>query len=314
MEQQVLVIGGPGSGKSTWIGCLYEQFALGNGLLERESLPLDGRGMDTLVGEVRRGRYPERTLVAGDHERRDFTVHLATKPALDGVSFELHTADHAGEELEGIFRDRQWRVRWRERSGAAAVLLFIAVPAAVPLPRLRRREEGQANGLTSPGLLMGDFGAPTPEVRPLSPDDAVRVPTVVALVEMVQFLRDAAGWDIGERPPRGRQRVGVVFTQWDAVGPDWQEAGPQRLLEQEYSLLHDLLWSGYAPEDVRAFGLSSTSGDLNRPADKRKYMDNPGGYCVFHDATQPGSPAVRVDDLGLPVTWGLFGERGLQRA
>jgi hypothetical protein len=66
----------------------------------------------------------------------------------------------------------------------------------------------------------------------------------------------------------------------------------------------DFLWSNFRTEDVFRFGLSSTGGDLNNPAYKKRYLDDPRGFVEWRDF----GASHASDDIGLPLYWLLFGQ------
>jgi len=144
--------------------------------------------------------------------------------------------------------------------------------------------------------------------------DPGQVPTTLALIELLQFIRHARGLASAERPARGTFRVGVLVAAWDALDPAWRRSGPSAYLEQEAALLEDFLWSNFHSEDVHRFGLSSTGGDLHDEAYRERYLAQSADarpFVAWNDATG----AVHGEhDLGLPLCWALYGDPALPPA
>lgn len=320
----IALLGGADSGKSTYLGALADALhAEQSRFLRLARAATDSRGFLNLMEPLQRGEYPQRTKA----ERHHFQAELeASFPGGSPERLLLEAGDYDGEEVDRLFlRTGKLTEEWQARAQARGILLFVrpdidALPKAIgPAPPETARWEAVAKkrpapAQTSPlsddaiermgyGISAGDMAAP-----PAQPGDKVSVPTSLALIDVLQFLRHLRGLDPGERPPSGSLRVAILLSAWDAVGKLSQEAGPQRYLVTHLSLLHDFLWSNFAPEDVLCFGLSSTGGDLKNAAYREQYLDSPQGFVCFGDIAGRVS---RHDDLTLPVRWALFGDPAL---
>ncbi|KYF79629.1 hypothetical protein BE20_44425 [Sorangium cellulosum] len=238
--------------------------------------------------------------------------------------------DYDGEEVERLFKDRMqgFSPEWRARSGARGLLLFVRPTAMMPLPRLRvdelptdreRMLALKANKEQKPRARTRKKADPEAAFGPgiqdqsrhprvAAPDEPVRVPTVLAVVELLQFLRHERGLAPGERSSRGEMRIALLASAWDAVDPVWQRSGPAVLFRERAPLLDDFLWSNYHPEDLLHFGLSSTAGDLSDKRYREQYREDPHGFVVWSDAS---GRILRTRNLALPIEWALFGDEAL---
>lgn len=319
---RVALLGGPSSGKSTYLGALVDALQMhAVEHLKMGPLPPDATAIARLPEALQDGRYPDRT---SRDTRTPLVLPLMTVgELLPPTRFELRTGDYAGESVDALFQDRQWTEEWTSWAAADALLLFLRPDATVPLPRpapplddqarwRSLRGEAPAPPPTRRSGLRAALGAtlaeeaPPPPIR--GPMDPVRVPTSLAMVELLQLLRHSRGLDPGERARRGSLRVVLVVSAWDVVAPGWRERGPNALLASDFALLEDFIHCNFYPEDILRIGLSATRGDLNTEQGRERYLDDPGGEIVWQ---RPDGALISTANLGLPVLWALFGDRAL---
>jgi hypothetical protein len=274
--------------------------------------PIDALAYDRLAEPLLDGKYPQRTK----EERHVLDLPLRATQHDHDLEIALTMGDYDGEEVERLFHDRThgFSPEWQARASASCILLFVRPDAFAPLPQLRasrvaesaRADKRPAIGpedVFGPGL-QDEVSAP----RVAAPNDPVRVPTVLAIIELLQFLRHVRGLAPGERPRQGEMRIALLASSWDAVDPTWRAEGPARFFAERASLLDDFLWSNHHPDDVFRFGLSSTGGDLNEERYRERYREDPHGLVEWADAT--GTVHV-TRNLALPIEWALFGDEAL---
>lgn len=332
-QSTVALLGGPSSGKTTYLGAIVDA-------LQSDQLPglslrgiaADATAYERLVEPLLEGTYPQRTKA----ERHVLELPLRAQGDASTDDFTLTAGDYDGEEVERLFQERTrgFSPEWQARAHARGLLLFVRPEALAPLPRLRlagapdeaahwqavgeksppkeeprRRTKAAKTDLPrpeqgfGPGLNMEALRPP-----PVAPTDPVRVPTALAIVELLQFLRHVRGLDPGERPRPGELRIAFLATGWDAVDSAWRAKGPARFLVEHAPLLEDFLWSNFHPEDVFRFGLSSTGGDLRDLRYQERYRSDPHGFVEWADVK---GTVHKTRDLSLPISWVLFGDRAL---
>ncbi|HZF56822.1 MAG TPA: hypothetical protein VE093_49745 [Polyangiaceae bacterium] len=327
------LLGGPESGKTTYLGALVDALQ-SESLpgLKLGALPADARAYESLTEPLLDGRYSQRTKKDERH-----LLELPLRAVRDGKveDISLTVGDYAGEEVEQLFQNRTggFSPEWRARAEARGLLLFLRPDALTPLPRLHPRaslhdsERWQAlqgapvegeparssrppeatplrpEHVFGPGILDEPAGP-----LPARPNDRVRVPTVLAIIELLQFLRHVRGLAPGERLPPGEMRVALLATAWDAVDRSWHERGPRSFLVEQAPLLDDFLWSNFHEDDIACFGLSSTGGDLRDDRYRERYLEEMRGFVEWADVT---GKVQLSRNIALPIAWLLSGDRAL---
>lgn len=326
----VAVLGGPSSGKTTYMGAVVRALK-GNKIahLELGDLPEHAIAYDRLTSPLAKLEFPKRT----NDEQYALELPLRAKRGETIEDVSLLMGDYAGELVEKLFRDRNqgYSEEWRARAQAAGMLLFVRPEALTPLPRLRVADMSDRDRMLAlkataeapkkvrqkdrphedPESAFGPGLQDEPE-QPIiaAPTDRVKEPTVLAMVELLQFLRHERGLGPGERPKSGTLRIALLASAWDAADIAWQRKGPAAFFAENAPLLREFLWSNHRRDDIMYFGLSSTAGDLNDAEYKKKYRRERSGYVEWSDAT---GRIHRTKNVTLPIEWALFGDEAFTR-
>lgn len=302
------ILGGPGSGKTTYLAALVSALKDGESrFFDEPALPDDAAMLERLEDDLLDGRYPLRTPSG---LASTLTLDLPVKGSAEQVTLEV--SDYAGEEVERLFaqRDAGWSPAWEARANAKGILIFIRPPKWAPLPRIKPPVRLDS-GLSAPGVLFDQPALDHDTGVVIDAGDDTRVPTELAAIELLQFLRFVRKLAPGERPARGAVRVAVLISAWDAVDAGWRVEGPEAFMRQQAALLEQFLWSNFHQDDVRVFALSATGGDLKNADYQARYLergaDEPGGFVAWH-----GEGGVQQrPDVTLPLAWALLGDRAL---
>ncbi|HFE43963.1 MAG TPA: hypothetical protein ENJ18_00515 [Nannocystis exedens] len=317
-ERKIALLGGPESGKSTYLGALFDALDEGKCGLEKRGEATDARPIEQLTEPLLEGNYPQRTQLGGRASIEQPLTYCV--PEGKSTEFTLSVGDYDGEEVERIFRDRVggWSAEWQARANSSALLLFLRPSSIIPLPLLRERApmpppapllaQPKPFGSEPSSVFGPGVAADEPPPRQEGDGGPLRIPTMLTLIELLQFIQRARGLFPGERPAAGQLRLALVLSAWDAIEEEWQEAGPKTYLHHHMPLLGDFMWSNFQVADVQIFGLSSTGGDLNDSAHKRRYMEESGGFVEYIDVT---GEINRSNDLSLPLRWALFGDAAM---
>jgi hypothetical protein len=331
LSRQLTVLGGPESGKTTYLGALVDALQTRQLLeLRLTSLEKDARGLVHLAEPLLEGKYPQRTKA----ERFELQARLEiVGDRFERAAFTLRLGDYDGEEVERLFKERihGWSSEWQERSMSDGLLLLVRPSAIVEMPRLTPppleeqerwkalRHRPERSSRLAPALVsvtplraeqvFGDIPVDEMPAPPLAqPFTPVHVPTSLAMVELLQFIRHVRGLEPGERPTGERRfRIAVAVSAWDTVDPVWHRQGPAQYLAQHVPLLQEFLWSNFLPDDVFHFGLSATGGNLKDPEYRERYLESPSGFVEWLRAGE----VQRSADLATPLYWLLFGDSAL---
>ncbi|MEP7122659.1 MAG: hypothetical protein ABJE95_17175 [Byssovorax sp.] len=327
------ILGMSDAGKTTYLGRLWLGVHAQIGRLHAAGLPEVLRPLRDVSSYLLQGNYPPRTRRG---EVTAFNVPLRWAGAKEALPFTLAFTDYSGEELERIFtqRDAGWTTAWQMRATGSLGLLLFLRPRDILKPTSARLigpmeaaqwahvrgeepvpEPKKPRAAEDPAFLFDAAFAPQSSEelhRRPNPDQAVRPPTAVALVEVLQFLRQERRLLMGEAPDSNHFRVAVVVTCWDAIPRGVQDLGPEPFVKAHFPLLHDFLCSNFNSDGVRVFGLSSTGGDLADPVFLGQYEQiDPElmGNVVYHPT--PGGDPISDPDIALPIGWLLEGDDAL---
>lgn len=277
MRRSVVLIGGPDSGKTNFIGRVWPALDAKRGSLQIAQQPDDITFVLEVTDHLSSGSFAPRSEHADT--RREFEVIVCEGADTEETSIVI--PDISGElwlnavKYSEIAKD--WMEELRHADGA---LLFIRVGSDQDVRPL--------DWVTSK-RMMSKVQAP----------DNKSIPTQVVLCEFIRFLEISLLY----RPDGERPRVSIVVSAWDIVDNEKFAKGPRAWLEHEYPLfggrLHDI-----ERLDLRVFGLSVVGGDLKNDEKCREAVQENGldGYGWVSAQNADGA-WVKDDDLTLPISW-----------
>lgn len=277
MSRSVVLIGGPDSGKTNYVGRAWPALDAKTGRLQAAQQPTDITFVLEVTDHLNSGHFAPRSELAD--ARRDFEVVVAEHKG--GPETTIVIPDISGELWLRAVEDSEIAVDWMdELTRADGALLFVRVGSDQDVRPL--------DWVTSK-RMMAKLGTP----------DDPGLPTQVMLCELLRFLEVS----LVDRPDGSRPRVAIVVSAWDAVDAEKFAAGPRAYLEREYPLLagrlDDVEWL-----DVRVFGLSVVGGDLKTDEECRDAVQEGGLDGRGWVADQDEQGVWRRDpDLTLPVAW-----------
>lgn len=278
MNRSIILLGGPDSGKTNYIGRLWRALDVGTGALYAAEQPEDIKFVLEVTDHLFAGGFAPRS----EHTdlRRDFEVVVASTQ--NGQKARVVVPDKSGElwlnaVIDGEI-DPDWMKELRQADGA---LLFVRVGSDQDVRPL--------DWVTSRMML-----------ERLGGEEDQCLPTQVMLCELIRFLE----LSLADREDGGAPRLSFVVAAWDRVDAHQFEQGPVAFLEREYPLVAGRL-ADLERLDVRIFGLSIVGGDLrNDPEYRQAFLDaglDEQGWVAVRDSDK----WQKVPDVTLPIAWAV---------
>jgi len=324
-RRSVVLLGGPDSGKTNYIGRLWPSFKKRRGVLRAERLPDDIAYVDGAVEHLMQGSFAPRSDRNLEVGRADFSISVRgangkgnlTELMVPDISGELWTRTVATFEIS-----QEWLDVLNEAEGAIVFVRAHSDQIVQPLDwvtarnilRLDAEDDGAVAEAVAEGgnelIVAVKADVPPAEVeQPLSGEEAVEVvelpsepdlPTQVLLCELLRYLNLC----LANRVDGGRPHVSVVVAAWDLLDPEIRAGGPLAYLRREFPLFAGRL-ADTGRLDVKLFGLSVVGGDLEDDAEFRnRFLErdiSEQGWVVVED----GSGLRTDEDVMLPIAWAM---------
>jgi hypothetical protein len=277
----VILIGGPDSGKTNYVGRLWPALNAKTGALIAAEQPQDISFVMDTADHLFQGKFAPRT--DRNDLRRDFLITVKTASGEKATSLVI--PDISGELWTDAVRDSEIAAEWMsELENAGGALIFVRV--------LSDQDIRPLDWVTSRKLLAT-----------IGQDDADRdkLPTQVLLCELLRYLELKMRSHTDKKP-----RISVVVSAWDLIDQERFDAGPVAFLSVEYPMFAGKLEDSNKFE-YQVFGLSVVGGDLGRDEEFRnKFFDGSfdehGWVAVYNPTTKVWEKKA---DLTLPVAWAL---------
>lgn len=278
MSRSIILLGGPDSGKTNYIGRLWMALDGGIGALHAAEQPDDIKFVLEVADHLCAGSFAPRS----EHSdtRRDFEVVVAA--TVGGSRARVVVPDISGELWRNAVIDGEIAPEWMsELRRADAALLFVRVESDQDVRPL--------DWVTSRQML-----------EKLGNVDDHGLPTQVMLCELIRFLEIS----LAEREDGTKPRLSVVVTAWDRIDDEKSQKGPVAFLECEYPMVAGKL-ADLTTIDVKVFGLSVVGGDLKSdPKYRDAYLESgPDGLGWVTLRDEVGWR--RDPDVTLPIAWAV---------
>jgi hypothetical protein len=277
-RRSVVLLGGPDSGKTNFIGRLWSALDARKGALVAVEQPDDIRFVLDTADHLFQGHFAPRTQLQDG--RRDFEVTVA--PPSGDAQADIVIPDVHGELWREAVVSSEIPVEWmKELQSADGALLFVRVGSDLNVRPL--------DWVVSRALLQ----------KVGKPEDQTKLPTQVMLCELVRFLERS----LKKRPDGTNPRLSLVVAAWDAVDADKFAQGPVAYIKREYPMLAGKL-ADTQTLDTKVFGLSIVGGDLTADDSFRaEYLEagmDGHGWVAAKDANGEWQ---KNPDLTLPIAW-----------
>jgi hypothetical protein len=283
MDKHVVILGLPGSGKTTFLAALWHLVTardIPTALRFESLLSGDASHLNALAQRWRMAKRQGRTPVGTDRLVSMNLVDASDAPV------RLTFPDLSGEYCRRMWEERDCPIALVEvLEAGSGVLLFI-----------------HADDMVAPAWVVDvadlarQLGAPIVEGKS-APWDPRRSPTQVQLVDILQMLRE---------PPldRGPRRVAILLSAWDKAEGELLE--PAAFLKEKLPLLYQYFEQNADAWTWRVYGLSAQGGEYEddrdgaptvQAAEELRAMDQPSLRIRLTDG------GAKTNDLTEPVAW-----------
>lgn len=324
IRRSIVLLGGPDSGKTNYIGRLWPSFKKRKGVLRAERLPDDIAYVDGAVEHLMQGSFAPRSDRNLEVGRADFSISVRgmngtgelTELMVPDISGELWTRTVATFEIS-----QEWLDLLNEAQGAVVFVRALSDQIVQPLDWVTARNilqwdaegDNAATEASIPGngqhMVAAEADALLGQAVPLDNEEERKfgglssepdLPTQVLLCELLRYLELC----LADRADGGRPHVAVVVAAWDLIDPGVRAGGPMAYLRREFPLFAGRLASTDRL-DVKLFGLSVVGGDLEDDEDFRnRFLErdiSEQGWVVVEDMD-----GLRDDDdVMLPIAWAM---------
>ena len=279
--RSIILIGGPDTGKTSFIARLWVTLRTGSGALTASGTPDQIKYVEGIVRYLHQGHFAPRTNKNLEVGQGSIMIPLGLDESLEEEIAELVIPDISGEIWkEAVETTELAPERMAQLEDAVGVLLFVRV--------LSDQNVDPLDWVNDAELMeyQGDNAQPD------------KMPTQVMLCEFLRFLE----LRLPDRTAGRKPRIAVIITAWDFLDNDSSAAGPRAYLEKEYPLFAGRL-ADLDRFDVAIFATSIVGGDLKADEEFREELLNSDfesvGFVRFdHDGT-----VEEVTDFTLPVAW-----------
>ncbi|SEJ27560.1 hypothetical protein [Achromobacter sp. NFACC18-2] len=278
MSRSIILLGGPDSGKTNYIGPLWRALDAGTGALHAAEQPENINFVLEVTDHLFEGNFAPRS----EHSdtRRDFEVVVAATK--DGPRSRVVVPDVSGELWRSAVIDGEIDRDWmNELRHADAALLFVRVDSDLDVRPL--------DWVTSRRML-----------ERLGQEEDPGISTQVMLCELIRFLEVS----LANREDGGLPRLSVVVTAWDRVDAVKFNEGPVAYLEREYPLVAGRL-ADLERLNVQIFGLSAVGGDLKHDPRYRQEFLEAGCDGQGWVAVRDGDGWEKKHDVTIPIAWAV---------
>jgi len=274
---EIVLLGGPDSGKTHFAGQLYGRLKRNPSLLELRDTPADLSALEEVLLCLENGH------AAGHTSAGTWTDVLLPLKDNRGNELDLRWPDYGGEQLRTIFTERQVTETWRsELRQADGWLLLIRLNKEITYPDALTELAKRPSASNGAAARAGEW------------DGNAR------WVELLQILLHVAGVNTvshGEQP-----RLAVLLSCYDELTTDGLL--PSQVLAEHLPLVSAFIDSIWKPSAVSIWGLSALGCLLEQNSDNENFI-NQGpeyqGWVVSPDGQQDS-------DLSRPLAWLLGAE------
>ncbi len=280
-HRSVVVIGLPGSGKTTFLAALWHLVSgreLNTRLSFDKLLSGDATYLNSIAERWRSGKEQDRTFLNGNQ-----LVSINLKDQNDS-SLQVTFPDIAGEEFCQMWEARECDNNVAGFIKEGGVLLFVHADKIIA-----------PQWVVDLTAMSKKLGLDIPDGQPI-PWHPRYAPTQVQIVGLLSLLRKAP-LDTGPR------RVAVMLSAWDKAKDE--QLTPDAFLEAKLPLLNQYLQQEADGWEWRIYGVSAQGDDYDKPDTKSPSAKTEALLDLDYPSTriQLVSAQSQSHDLTEPLEW-----------
>lgn len=267
---EIMFVGLPESGKSTYIAAFWNSAKSQNGdCLEISKLPGNTEYLESLAEAWRKCEHVTRNvgeslenLVLGIKEYEDFGP------------FDLAFPDLSGETYKNVFKYRVIESDLAKRiQSANALVLFI---------RSNHIRKPESISELTHFLGLNEESSPI-DTQAFTHDDAT---TQVIVTDLLQLILEG-GSHIN--------KIAIIISAWDKeISKGYS---PREFTEEHLPLVFQFLWSNFEAHQYEFFGISAQGGDYDDEAEVLLDKENPSERIIAQVGDEKNA------DISMPIKW-----------
>lgn len=255
-NNEILIIGPPRSGKTTFLAQLYGRLMDKKGKLKLASVPENIDGIRSAYDRLAEGKETESTPSIDNLE-------VIIPVIYEGQEFVLHCKDYGGEQVRDLVTLMEYDKTWIDRAKKNDRWILFIRPSEIE-HRFDLSKKGYAakNSKETNSTIFG------------TSDQS-------QFIELLQVLLHARG--TGMKEPIDTPRLLIALTCWDELNTD---STPEEILKQKMPLFVQFIMANWLPGAFKIIGVSAQEFPLKTDEARDKYLDEMPqnfGYLVLND-------------------------------
>lgn len=262
MNNNVLIIGLPDSGKTTFLAQLYVRIKKRKGKLRlsKNADDLNIKAIESAVTALANGNTTKTTSA-------DDNLEVVLPVTLGDSEFKLVCPDYGGEQIRNIGDLLEVNQEMQDRVKSSDQWLFFIRPGEI-----------------FPEYDLSDTNYPDLQV---SRDEELAIPEFSHQSRFLEILQALIHFkETGIRNQIRTPRLFIVLTCWDELAT---EKTPEQIILEKLPLLYDMICTNWGNHEFSFLGLSAQEFSLDTKDAKDKYLDElpeNHGYLVLPDGTR----------------------------
>ncbi len=276
-KPEILLLGGPNSGKTHYAGQLYGRLQRNPGQLKlnsNQSTPPDLSALHEVLGQLENGNAAGHTPIETWSE---ITLNLIND---QGQELDLNWPDYGGEQLKEVFKNREVPEAWREKliNADGWFVLIRLSGETVYSDAIDKLKTGSDAGNSSNTTRSAKWDANA------------------YWVETFQILKHVAG--LCAMSALQTPRLAVLLSCYDELNTDGQT--PSEVLREKLPLFESYLSSTWHDSAISIWGLSSLGKNLDSSKSDDDFIDEGPEYQGWICSPDGKS---KDPDLTKPLAW-----------